>query len=263
LTLEGRFLAWIIEAKDPNKSTDLMWAIKEKKTKEISELDAIRSEAVKEVFTIIDSFTSSKDSCILMFLNRFFVKCLSSDYFPECIDFFYYFSLRQMGVAKGQELLRLFTKIGHPLNWIFSYPRIFVETLDEVKDEETKKLIFFEFKMEIEDYYNKYYLVSYPKRYSEFSHYSSSLAISGREWQLMRFNNNANYSNVVIPGFCVSCKSENPFTLSLSDYLDHLVNFAFDPLHKDFIQFNCTHCNKEKSVIAELYIALDMFRTSL
>jgi hypothetical protein len=111
--------------------------------------------------------------------------------------------------------------------------------------------------MEIEDYYNKYYLVSYLARYFESSHYSSTMAISGREWQLMRFDNIANHTKVVIPGICVSCESENPFTLSLTDYLDYLVK---DPLHKYLIQSNCNHCNKEKSVIAELYIALDMFR---
>jgi hypothetical protein len=86
------------------------------------------------------------------------------------------------------------------------------------------------------------------------------MAISGREWQVMRFNNIANHTKVVIPGFCVSCKSENPFTLSLLDYLDYLVKFVSHPMHNYYIQENCTHCNKEKSVIAELYIALDMFR---
>lgn len=79
LTVQGRFLAWIMEARDPNKNTDLMWTVKEK----IYKPDQMRLKAVREVFTIVDSFTSSKDSCILMFLNKFFVKCLSSDYFPE------------------------------------------------------------------------------------------------------------------------------------------------------------------------------------
>jgi hypothetical protein len=110
LTLEGRFLAWIMEAKDPNKSTDLMWTIKDKEERN-SKPDAVRSKAFKEVFTIIDSFTSSEDSYILMFLNRFFVKCLRSDYFAECIDWFYYSHLRVVQMTKGQELLRLFTKI--------------------------------------------------------------------------------------------------------------------------------------------------------
>jgi hypothetical protein len=110
LTLEGRFLARIIEAKDPNKSTDLMWTIKVN-AKEISKPDEKRLKAVKEVFTIIDSFTSSKDSYILKFLNKFFIKCLDSNYFQECVDLFYYSSLRNIEMAKGQELLRLFTPI--------------------------------------------------------------------------------------------------------------------------------------------------------
>ena len=114
--------------------------------------------------------------------------------------------------------------------------------------------------MEIEDYYNKYYLVSYLKRYLESPHSPSTLAISGIDWQIMRFNNIANHTKVVIPGFCVSCKTENPFTLSLLRYLDYLVKFASNPLRDYHIQSNCTHCNNEKSVITELYVALDMFR---
>jgi hypothetical protein len=262
LTLEGRFLAWIIEAKDPNKSTDLMWTIKVKNIKETSKPDGIRLKAIEEVFTLIDSFTSSKDSYVLKFLNKFFVKCLNSNYFQECVDLFYYSSLRNMEMAKGQELLRLFTKIGHPLNWIFPCPTIFTKTLDEIEDEDMKKIIFFHFKMEIEEYYNKYYLVSYLTRYSLSykTHYSSKMAISGRKWQLMRFNNIANYTKVVIPGFCVSCKSENPFVLSIIDYLVALVNYALHPLRADHLRSSCAHCGKENSVISELYIALDMFR---
>jgi hypothetical protein len=260
LTVEGRFLAWIMEARDPNKSTDLMWTVKAIKTREIYKPDEIRLKASREVFTIIDSFTSSKDSCILMFLNKFFE--LSSNYFPEYIDLFYYFDLRHIEMAKGQELLRLFTKTRHTLNWIYANPKIFVETLDEIRDEETKKLMFFQFKLEIEEYYNKYYLMSYVTRHSNLSHYSSSMSISGRGWQLMRFNNMANYNKVVIPGLCESCKSENPFVLAISDYLTCLINYALHPLSpsSNVIRSNCTHCNKERSVITEPYIALDMVR---
>jgi hypothetical protein len=239
-----------------------MWTIKI--NEEISKPDEkIIVKAVKEVFTIIDSFTSSKDSYILKFLNKFFIKCLDSNYFQECVDLFYYSSLRNIEMVKGQELLRLFTKTGHPLNWIFPCPTIFTQTLDELEDEEMKKIILFQFKMEIEEYYDKYYLVSYLTRYSQTSfktHYSSKMAMSGRKWQLMRFNNIANYTKVVIPGLCVSCKSENPFTLSIIDYLADLVNYALHPLRANHILSNCFHCSKENSVIAELYMALDMFR---
>jgi hypothetical protein len=64
--------------------------------------------------------------------------------------------------------MRLFTKVNHPLQWIFVYPNLVIETLNEM-DNETRKMILFKFKMEIEEYYDLYYLASYPRRqtYSE------------------------------------------------------------------------------------------------
>ena len=270
LTREGELLAWIVKAKDPYKSFDLNWTLKdlnEETNKVANKPDAKRSKAIMKVFEIIDSYTSIKDSYILVFLSKFFRKCIDIGVFSEIIDSFYYSDLQHVEINKGQELLRLFVKIIHPLNWIYAYPEIFKKIVDEM-DEETKKVMLFQFKTEIEEYYSKYYLVSYARRasYAQYpnvsAHYPHDKAISGKEWQLMRINNMANYNNVVIPGFCYNCKLECPFIFDTGDYLAHLVAFASGKIHplSEAIRSNCIKCSQKDSVIGQLYMALDMVR---
>lgn len=57
LTTEGRLVAWIIEGRDPDRGSDFMWLIKEKKKSannngniNKSEDKAKRTKAVRQVF---------------------------------------------------------------------------------------------------------------------------------------------------------------------------------------------------------------------
>lgn len=147
-----------------------------------------------------------QESFILKFLKIFFRKCYDQGVLGEIIDFYYYYELKYTEVNKGQEILRLFTKINHVLHWIFAQPRIFMETINDM-DDDTKKVLLFNIKMDVEEYYNKYYLISYVRRftYSAYHHpdlyYSGDKAIAGKDWQLTRFNNIGNEGVVIVPAF--------------------------------------------------------------
>jgi hypothetical protein len=171
---------------------------------------------------------------------------------------------------KGQELLRLFLKIRHPLSWIYVLPRIFFATLDELNGE-TKKVMLFQFKMAIEEYYNKYYLVSYARRHGFVKSgndsarylYSNEMAISGSQWQLMRINSLTDCNIIVIPGLCFNCKLECPFMLDTEDYLFHIGAAFISKKFRDqgnFFKSNCSKCGKKDAVIGELYTPIDMIR---
>lgn len=117
LTTEGRLVAWIIEGRDPDRGSDFMWLIKEKKKSannngniNKSEDKAKRTKAVRQVFEIVDIFTQSKESFILMFLSVFFKMAMSSKRFADIIDFFYY-SFRHYEIAIGQQVIRLLRKL--------------------------------------------------------------------------------------------------------------------------------------------------------
>jgi hypothetical protein len=267
LTTEGQFLAWIIEGKDPYKSFDLNWVLKDlgnTKPNKVSRTNEKSSNTIMRIFQIVDSFTKIKDSYTLLFLSKLFRKCMDTGIFGNIVDYFYYSDLQHVEVNKGHELLRLFVKIAHPLNWIYAYPEIFAKTFDEM-DEETKKVMLSQFKMEIEEYYSKYYLVSYARRitYAKYhdvsTRYSNDMAISGREWQLMRCNNMVNYKNVVIPGFCYNCNLECPFILDIDDYLAYLGAFASGKIRplSDVIRSDCIKCGRKDSVVGQLYMALN------
>jgi hypothetical protein len=269
LTRAGQFLAWIIEAKDPEKAHDPMWPIKLKARDHMeqkkSATDQERSRRITKVFEIVKEYTNLKESFILKFLSAFFKKCFDKGLFGEIVDFYYYYELKYIEVNKGQEILRLFIKINHLLHWIFAQPNIFMETLNDM-DDETKKVLKFNFKMDIEEYYNKYYLISYIRRYaySAYHHpdlyYSGDMAIPGKDWQLTRLNNVGNEGVVIIPAFCSDCRSEIPITMDISKYLNHLLTFVSGSMSFEIIISNCSKCKKDETVFGKIYMPLDMFR---
>ena len=271
LTMEGKFLSYLLDAKSLNKTPDLRWMIKHRfEDTSVGEdnnnkiIDEKRSRAIEKIFEIIKKYFHFKESYILSFLYKFLKRCFDNNLFGDIIDMFYYICLRQIKVNKGQELLRLFTKVNHPLHWMFVYPNLFMKALNEL-DNETRKMIFFKFKMEIEEYYDLYYLASYPRRqtYSELhssdSYYEYNMAIAGKEWQSLRFANIHNHLIVTIPGRCLECKSESPFVMDIYNYLDNLKEFSNGDLHRENIHSACAKC-KINSVIGKIYIPLDMIR---
>lgn len=271
LTTEGRLVAWIIEGRDPDRGSDFMWLLDYRKKSVNNERNIHKSadeekrmKAVQKVFEIDDSFTQSKESFVLTFLSAFFKRAMSSKRFSDIIDFFYH-SLRGQEIAIGQQVIRLFTKINHPLHWIFSHSEVFVIAFDELSVE-AKNVMLLQFKLEIEEYYNKYYLVSYVTRttyeqYRRKARYAVNRTIPGKEWQRMRFNNISNYNNVVVPGFCYECQTEYPIIVNSSDYLRKLAAFALAPIRpmSNVITSKCIKCNK-KSLSGSLYMPLDMVR---
>lgn len=266
LTMDGQFLALIIQAKDPEKSFDLNWTIKNKRSNKMKTPELERANDITKVYDKVDTFTRCKESFVLFFLSKLLKKCMDAGIFGDIIDLFYYFDLQHIELNNGQEILRLFVKLAHPLHWVYAYPELFAKTIDEM-DEDAKRVMLFEFKIEIEEYYSRYYLVSYAKRhnytsYSEMSaNYPDILAIRGSEWQRMRVNNMASYKKLVIPGICYNCKAECAFKLNIEDYLKHLVEYASGKIRlSDTISYKCSKCSTKDGIIGHLYIALDMIR---
>lgn len=120
------------------------------------------------------------------FIIKFFKKEFEKGRFGFIIGFFIWPILPKYRVENGRDLLKLFLGLRHSLNWIIVSPDSF-DTLDEL-DEETKKLLLFHFKMEIEEYYKENYLVE-ELRIMEFHNrylrqpndYSKLTAVPGRE----------------------------------------------------------------------------------
>jgi hypothetical protein len=194
-------------------------------------LGAIIGVEGEPVFNILKSYSDINDSFILAFIIRFFKKEFERGRFHIIVDFFLRTILPRYRVENGRELLKLFLGVRHSLNWIILFPDSFLETLHEL-DAETKKMVLFHFKLEIEEYYNGNYLVE-ELRIMEFNNslrseredYSKLIAIPGKEWHLTRFNNISDYSTVTIPGFCSRCRTEGAFLYDTLRYLDCIISF--------------------------------------
>jgi len=135
-----------------------------------------------------------------------------------------------------------------------------LDTLQEW-DDETRKLVLFHFKMEIEEYYKENYLLE-ELRIMEFHNsyqkiredYSKLIAIPGKEWHLMRFNNISDYSTVTIPAFCSSCRKEGAFLYDIRSYLDCIIYFYIrhDPGGRPYGK--CNKCNNDFGLSAHVML---------
>ena len=114
-------------------------------------------EAIQKLLELINLFTDAKTSFITDFIAKFFNRCNDAQTLDSIIDYFIQVILPDSEIKNGVDLLKLFFGLSNPLNWILANPEIFLETLAEIKGEQ-KKALLFQFKMEIEDYYDNRYL---------------------------------------------------------------------------------------------------------
>ena len=158
------------------------------------------SEALDNILDIGKSLSNVKHSYTLEFLNRFFLKCSEQKKLRSIINYFIEVILPTVQISSGTELFRRFYGLSDSLNWLLAEPSVFLEVLEEI-DQETKRVLLFQFKMEIENYYDKNY------RYNELKldkfnnnqnvvyglksdrHYFDFIPIPVKTWQLMRLHN--------------------------------------------------------------------------
>jgi len=226
-------------------------------------LGAIISVEGEHVFNILKSYSDINDSFILAFIIRFFKKEFERGRFDVIVDFFLRTILPRYRVENGRELMKLFLGVRHSLNWIL-FPDSFLETLHEL-DAEAKKMVLFQFKLEIEEYYNGNYLVE-ELRVLEFNNsltwnkigkredYSKLIAIPGKEWHLTRFDNISDYSTVTIPGFCSRCRTEGAFLYDTLRYLDCIISFYIRHDPGGYPHGKCNKCNNNYGLSAHVML---------
>jgi hypothetical protein len=165
-------------------------------------------------------------------------------------------------LRSAREFLVLFLGLRNMLNWILATPQIFRQTLDNL-DEETKKLVLFQFKMEIEAYYKTHHLKQIveamelnkilAKEHKEILkyHYLDIVMYPGKKWQIMQFDNIQDFSKVAIPGFCTECDSESPFLYNTDTYVKHIESII-SPSPSPVVCGNCSDCGNAFSACARI-----------
>ena len=262
LTMEGHLLALLIECKD---ISDTGMKIGD-------------SSLFHSILESINSSNKTKESFSLIFINNFFKNRAKIGIFSDVIRFFVDVVLSDSAIDMGRDLLGLFLGLDRLLYWLASQPQIFIKTLQDL-DLDTKKIILFQLKMEIEEYHRTNYLtndwgqISFSfiangddkyygitknirlKNGQEITQIDHSgdcsymTIIPGSKWQMMRFNNISDYSKVCIPGFCTNCRSEQSFTVDILEYLYSIISMLkFDS--GGFVKAHCDNCNEKDQVIA-------------
>ena len=217
--------------------------------------------AVQRVLDTVELCSKINNSCIILFIVNFFKECNKNGRFSFIIDHFMNAILPNSHIIHGKDLIALFLGLSHSLNWILPAPNQFYKILKEL-DEETKKLVLFQFKMEIEGYHNKNYfpdeslfirqinrriqrqILGYQETDPNPNEGNTVAAVPGKEWETIRFDNAANHSNVVLPGFCDKCESKRSFVISIFTYLDSLVNAYHGRYHSRIVSGNCFKCGQ-------------------
>jgi hypothetical protein len=111
----------------------------------------------------------------LVFIINFFKNCIEIGVFGNIIRFFIDMVLSNSTIDKGRSLLGLFLGLDHLLYWVAAQPQMFLKTLQDL-DQDTKKIILFQLKMEIEEYHHTNYLC--------------------HDWEMIFLNNMENYHDI-------------------------------------------------------------------
>ena len=211
-------------------------------------------EAIQKLLELLNLFTDIKTSYITDFITKFFNRCNDAQTLDIIIDYFIQVILPVSEIKNGIDLLKLFFGLSNPLNWMLANPEIFLETLAEIKGEQKKALIF-QFKMEIEDYYDKHFLdeeslaitelnTDYAKTHNIIEtepNYFDFISVPEKNWQNTRIDNIADYTRVVVPSPCAVCKSNQAFLVNILKYLE-CFRYAHRADFSRYIGGNCIRC---------------------
>ena len=170
-TTKGRIFAWILEVQ--RTTEDLI----------------LRRLAVQMLFMEVCEYIRGLNSLFADFFTQYFERYFNEDdssfqnYNPE--SFFELFPITPKEFPSFRLYLFMFALLGSKISH-----KVFLELINKL-DEETRKLILFQLKLDIET-----------------SHYNGG--ITTKDWEKKRYENINDYNKIVLQGYCVECKSSYP-----------------------------------------------------
>ena len=207
--------------------------------------ESTHRDASYMALSIFNTFLKQFESSTFLFLSNFITKCQekelhTSDRFIRFMrDIFpHLYISADFNVRMSRIMIMSIPTL---------YPELadtFFQTLNEL-NEETKRLLLFQFKIDIEtDYY-------YPYR---------TISSIVKEWELMRIQNVQDYSKVTLSGYCEECKSSYPFVQDIIKFIQlpdiFVVEIGADPetMQEEeattvLQKINCLKCRKENSLV--------------
>jgi hypothetical protein len=207
--------------------------------------ESAQNSATTRAILLISTYLKHNNASTFLFLSNFFTKCEQERWYGNKdfihmlrVLFSYLYHSGEFNIRQARLAVMCIPTLYEDLE------DIFFQTLNEL-DEQTRKLLLLQFKMDIEADYS-------------YKHQMDTEIV--REWELMRFENIQNYSKVTLSGYCQECKLSYPFVMDIFEFIrlpDILaVEHRIDP---DTIQIeestavlqkiDCFKCGKESCLI--------------
>jgi hypothetical protein len=277
-TVEGHLFSWLIKAKYDEESLhkeikpEIIQnrAVIKPEDKEL--MNKIKSNTIQPIQDIIDKCAEISDSYTILFVDRFFKKCVKKGSFSSIVSFFMSSILPWYSVSTGRDLLLLFLGSRSILNWMLADPDSFFEVLMDLNGE-AKTIILFQFKMEIEQYHKENYLkdelkarefnekLSIQSKKEElkaeqlglsrqtgnnepYNDLYNIIRVPGKEWEITQFCNIGDYRRVSIPGYCEICKEHRSFLVDIFTYLNCILSIHTSAEGYSIASGECTICSQ-------------------
>lgn len=211
------------------------------------------------IIRLIESINKRNDSSILRFVLQFFRECEKKRNFERIVSHFVECVLPSIDTRDAKEILLSF--LGHKqiVKWILFDKGSFCQAI-EALDEVDKKLLLFEIKIEIENYYmensltsawlvkkvnaDAYIRIGLPQIESvseSLNEFSKTIGLSSKQWQKVRLENASDPSKIIVPGSCSICKSDKAVKVNVEDYLNSIPH-AYGPYPSPFVSGACSEC---------------------
>ncbi|MDP9306250.1 MAG: hypothetical protein M3O68_07900 [Thermoproteota archaeon] len=220
--------------------------------------DDDNEKIIEGILRTIESLSKKLESNIMAFILDFFKRSHDKKHFDSIISHFINIVLPIYEVASVEELLLVFLGLKNCVNWILADKESFWNALNGL-DILDRKIILFQFKTEIENYYLQKYLTEGWKLTRVLSQEAANhniklsedsakhMVYPGTFWLNTRIERGNDYENVIIPSICEKCNSSSAFAVKVISYLESVV-VATGPYPSRVISGNCVKCEAKYSV---------------
>jgi hypothetical protein len=186
------------------------------------------------IIRLIASICKTNDSSLLRFIIQFFKQCKKTKSFGRIVSHFIEFVLPSIDTRDAKDILLSFLGHKHIVNWILLDESSFLRAIENLGKLD-KKIIFFQIKMEIENYYLEKYrtttwliskinaggyitsgLPSIESVSSNLEEFSKTVGLPNKQWLKTRLEYSNDFNRIVVPGYCPACKSEKATIIDIN-----------------------------------------------
>ena len=198
----------------------------------------------------------------MRFIIQFFKQCKKTKSFDRIMSHFTGYVLPSIDTRDGKDILLSFLGHKHIVNWILLDEGSFLRAIKNL-DKLDKKIIFFQIKTEIENYYLEKYRttawlirkinaggyitsglpsIEFESVSSNLEEFSKTVGLTNEQWLKTRLEYCNDFNRIVVPGYCLECKSEKATLIDVNIILNASPEDAYGPYPTSTVSGCCSDC---------------------